>query len=228
MRVLLVEDDIPTARSLEVMLRSENFDVFWTDLGEEAIDLGKLHDYGVILLDLGLPDMSGHDVLQSWRKAGVKTPVIILTALSGVEDKVAGLGYGADGYMTKPFHKDELVARMHAAVRSFRGHDARVVTGELVVDLRQKTAEIGGVPLQLTDREFRALALLCQRKGTTLTPPMLFNHCYGGWDGSGLPVIDQLVDTLRQKLARASHGVNFIHSVWDMGYVLRAPSATAS
>jgi two-component system cell cycle response regulator CtrA len=225
MRVLLVEDDAPTAQSIELMLRSENFEVFWTDLGEEAIDLGMLYDYGVILLDLGLPDMSGHDVLQSWRMSGVKTPVIILTALSTVEDKVAGLGYGADDYMTKPFHKDELVARMHAAARSVNGHDARVVTGELVVDLRQKTAEIGGVSLQLTDEEYRALALLCRRKGTTLTPPMLFNHLYGGWDGTGLPVVEQLVNMLRQKLAAASRGGDYIQSVWGRGYVLREPRA---
>src|SRR6476659_1509060 len=117
MRVLLVEDDSATAQSIELMLKSESFNVYATDLGEEAIDLGKIYDYDIILLDLNLPDMSGFDVLRKLRISRVKTPILILTGLAGIEDKVRGLGFGADDYMTKPFHEDELIARIHAIVR---------------------------------------------------------------------------------------------------------------
>src|SRR4026208_1010975 len=117
MRVLLIEDDSAVAQSIELMLKSESFNVYTTDLGEEGVDLGKLYDYDIILLDLNLPDMSGFAVLRSPRAPHAKTPPLILTGLAGIEDKVRGLGFGADDYMTKPFPKDELGGRIHAIVR---------------------------------------------------------------------------------------------------------------
>jgi DNA-binding response OmpR family regulator len=105
MRVLLIEDDSATAQSIQLMLKSESFNVYTTDLGEEGIDLGKLYEYDIVLLDLNLPDMSGFEVLRSLRVSKVKTPILILSGFSGIEDKVKGLGFGADDYMTKPFHK---------------------------------------------------------------------------------------------------------------------------
>src|SRR3972149_6001699 len=124
------------------MLRSEGFNVYTTDLGEEGVDLGKLYDYDIILLDLNLPDMSGFEVLRSLRVSKVKTGVLILSGLAGVEDKVKGLGFGADDYMTKPFHKDELVARIHAIVRRSTGHArAGIETGDLRGNLDTKTVE---------------------------------------------------------------------------------------
>src|ERR1035437_3321428 len=120
MRVLLIEDDSATAHSIELMLKSESFNVYTTDLGEEAVDLGKLYDYDIILLDLNLPDMSGFAGLGSLRVLQVKQPTLILSGLAGIEDKVKGLGFGADDYMTKPSHKDELLARIHAIVRRDR------------------------------------------------------------------------------------------------------------
>src|SRR3954462_1665113 len=132
MRVLLIEDDRAVTQSIELMLKSESFNVFTTDLGEEGVDLGKLYDYDIILLDLNLPDMSGYDVLRTLRVAKIKTPILILSGSAGIEDKVKGLGYGADDYLTKPFHKDELVARIHAIVRRAQGHAQSVVqTGDL-------------------------------------------------------------------------------------------------
>src|SRR5258708_5600706 len=124
MRVLLIEDDSAVAQSIELMLKSESFNVYTTDLGEEGVDLGKLYDYDIILLDLNLPDMSGYDVLKQLRVSKIKTPILILSGLAGIEDKVKGLGVGADDYMTKPFHKDELVARIHAMGRRARGRGA--------------------------------------------------------------------------------------------------------
>jgi len=128
MRVLLIEDDSATAQSIELMLKSESFNVYTTDLGEEGVDLGKLFDYDIILLDLNLPDMSGYEVLRTLRLSKVKTPILILSGMAGIEDKVRGLGFGADDYMTKPFHKDELVARIRAVVRRSKGHAQSVIT----------------------------------------------------------------------------------------------------
>src|SRR5450759_2893402 len=177
MRVLLIEDDSATAQSIELMLKSESFNVYTTDLGEEGVDLGKLYDYDIILLDLNLPDMSGFEVLRSLRVSKVKTPILILSGLAGIEDKVKGLGFGADDYMTKPFHKDELIARIHAIVRRSKGHAQSVInTGDLVVNLDTKTVEVGGQRVHLTGKEYQMLELLSLRKGTTLTKEMFLNH----------------------------------------------------
>ena len=151
MRVLLIEDDSATAQSIELMLQSEGFNVYTTDLGEEGVDLGKLYDYDIILLDLNLPDMSGYEVLKTLRIAKVGTPILILSGLVGIEDKVRGLGFGADDYMTKPFHKDELVARIHAIVRRSKGHAQSVIeTGNLRVNLDTKTVDVNGQRVHLT------------------------------------------------------------------------------
>jgi len=193
MRVLLIEDDSAVAQSIELMLKSESFNVYTTDLGEEGVDLGKLYDYDIILLDLNLPDMSGYDVLKQLRVSKIKTPILILSGLAGIEDKVKGLGVGADDYMTKPFHKDELVARIHAIVRRSKGHAQSVIqTGDLVVNLDTKTVEVGGQRVHLTGKEYQMLELLSLRKGTTLTKEMFLNHLYGGMDEPELKIIDVL------------------------------------
>jgi two-component system, cell cycle response regulator CtrA len=225
MRVLLIEDDNSTAQSIELMLKSESFNVFTTDLGAEGSDLGKLYDYEIILLDLNLPDMSGFEVLRTLRIAKIKTPILILSGIGGIEDKVKGLGFGADDYMTKPFHKDELVARIHAIVRRSQGHAQSVVqTGDLTVNLDQKTAEIDGARVHLTGKEYQMLELLCLRKGTTLTKEMFLNQLYGGMDEPEIKIIDVFMCKLRKKLANASDGKDYVETVWGRGYVLRDPS----
>ena len=221
MRVLLIEDDASVAASVELMLKSESFNTYTTDLGEEGVDLGKLYDYDIILLDLNLPDMSGYEVLRSLRVAKVKTPILILSGMAGIEDKVKGLGFGADDYLTKPFHKDELVARIHAIVRRSKGHAESVVTtGDLVVNLDQKTVEVSGARVHLTGKEYQMLELLSLRKGTTLTKEMFLNHLYGGMDEPELKIIDVFICKLRKKLANASGGQNYIETMWGRGYVL--------
>jgi two-component system cell cycle response regulator CtrA len=222
MRVLLIEDDRTIAQSIELMLNSESFKVYTTDLGEEGIDLGKLYDYDIILLDLNLPDMSGYKVLRSLRVSKVKTPILILTGLGGIEDKVRGLGFGADDYMTKPFHKDELVARIHAIVRRSKGHAESVInTGDLCVNLDAKTVKIGEVHVHLTRKEYQILELLSLRRGTTLTKEMFLNNLYGGMDEPVIKIIDVFMCKLRKKLANASDGKEYIETVWGRGYVLR-------
>jgi len=141
MRILLIEDDRAAAQSIELMLRPERFNVYTTDLGEEGVDLGKLYDYDIILLDLNLPDISGFEVLRTLRVSKVKTPILILSGLGGIEDKCKGLGFGADDYITKPFHKDELVARIHAIVRRSKGYAESVIEiGDLVIKTRQQNS----------------------------------------------------------------------------------------
>ena len=132
MRVLLVEDDPTTSKSIELMLTNANLNIYCTDLGEEGIDLAKLYDYDLILLDLNLPDMHGHDVLKQLRMARIETPILILSGADDTDNKIKGFGFGADDYLTKPFHREELVARIHAIIRRSKGHSQSVInTGSL-------------------------------------------------------------------------------------------------
>jgi two-component system cell cycle response regulator CtrA len=222
MRVLLVEDDCATAQSVELMLKSESFNVYTTDLGGEGVDLGKLYDYDIILLDLNLPDMSGFEVLRSLRVSKVRTPILVLSGLAGIQDKVKSLGFGADDYVTKPFHKKELVARIHAIIRRSKGHAHSVIqTGDLVVNVDTKAVEISGQRVELTNREYQVMELLSLRKGTPLSKETFLNHLYGGMDEPTQKIVDVFVCKLRKKLSRASNGKDYIDTVWGHGYVLR-------
>jgi two-component system, cell cycle response regulator CtrA len=224
MRVLLIEDDTATAQSIELMLKSENFNVYATDLGEEGIDLGKIYDYDIILLDLNLPDLSGFEVLRSLRVSKVKTPVLILSGLAGIEDRVKGLGFGADDYLTKPFHKDELVARIYAIVRRSKGHAESVIQiGDLQINLDSKTVAVKSGRVHLTTKEYQMLELLALRKGMTLTKEMFLNNLYGGMNEPEIKIIDVFICKLRKKLADASYGNEYIETVWGRGYRLHEP-----
>ena len=224
MRILLVEDDPTTSRSIELMLSHANLNVYATDLGEEGIDLAKLYDYDLILLDLNLPDMNGHDVLRQLRLARVDTPILILTGEDDTENKIKGFGFGADDYMTKPFHREELVARIHAIIRRSKGHSQSILkTGSISVNLDAKTVEVDGRTVHLTGKEYQILELLSLRKGTTLTKEMFLNHLYGGMDEPELKIIDVFICKLRKKLSAATGNENHIETVWGRGYVLRDP-----
>ncbi|HEX9768832.1 MAG TPA: response regulator transcription factor [Kiloniellales bacterium] len=225
MRVLLVEDDSATAQSIEMMLRSESYVCDTTDMGEDGLEIGKLYDYDIIVLDLMLPDIDGYEVLRRLRAARVQTPILILSGLSGLDDKIKGLGVGADDYLTKPFDKRELIARIQAIVRRSKGHpDSIIQTGKLKVNLDARTVEVDGQPLHLTGKEYGILELLSLRKGTTLTKEMFLNHLYGGMDEPELKIIDVFVCKLRKKLSAATGGENYIETVWGRGYVLRDPA----
>jgi two-component system cell cycle response regulator CtrA len=227
-RVLLVEDDPSTAKSIELMLSHANLNVYSTDLGEEGIDLAKLYDYDLILLDINLPDMNGHEVLRQLRLSRIETTILILSGEDGTESKLKGFGFGADDYMTKPFHREELVARIHAIIRRSKGHAQSIIkTGVIAVNLDAKTVEVDSSPVHLTGKEYQMLELLSLRKGTTLTKEMFLNHLYGGMDEPELKIIDVFICKLRKKLTEATGGDNHIETVWGRGYVLRDPEPMA-
>jgi two-component system cell cycle response regulator CtrA len=229
MRILLVEDDPTTSRSIELMLTHANLNVYCTDMGEDGVDLAKLYDYDLILLDLNLPDMSGHEVLRQIRQSRVETPILILSGSDDTENKLKGFGFGADDYLTKPFHREELVARIHAIIRRSKGHSQSIIrTGRVAINLDAKTVEVEGKAVHLTGKEYQMLELLSLRKGTTLTKEMFLNHLYGGMDEPELKIIDVFICKLRKKLAEATGGANYIETVWGRGYVLRDPATTAA
>jgi two-component system, cell cycle response regulator CtrA len=224
MRILLIEDDPVVAQSIELMLSTGPFEVETTSLGGDGVDIGKLDRHDLILLDLNLPDMSGYDVLRVLRVAKVQTPILILSGLATIENKVKGLGFGADDYLTKPFHKDELVARIHAIVRrSARDAEPVIQCGDLIIKQQLKRAHVAGRPVPLTTREFQLLELLALRQGSTITKEMILNRMYGGMDEPELKIIDVYICKLRKKLAAASGGRDYIETVWGRGYMLREP-----
>ena len=226
MRVLLIEDDPSTQQSLKMMLESSSMVVDATDLGEDGLEIGKLYDYDIIILDLMLPDIDGMEVLRRLRDARVVTPVLILSGLTESENKVKGLSSGADDYLTKPFNKAELLARIQAIVRRSQGHSQSMIeTGKLSVNLDARSVDVNGQSIHLTGKEYGILELLSLRKGTTLTKEMFLNHLYGGMDEPELKIIDVFICKLRKKLSTATEGESYIETVWGRGYVMRDPDA---
>ena len=173
--------------------------------------------------------MSGFDVLRKLRVSKVRTPILILSGLVAIEDKIKGLGYGADDYMTKPFHKDELVARIQALVRRSKGHAQSVIsTDDLCINLDTKMVDVNGARVYLTDKEYQMLELLALRRGTTLNKEIFLSHLYGGMDEPDMKIIDVFICKLRKKLANASGGKNYIETVWGRGYLMPEQSEVAA
>lgn len=226
MRILLIEDDKSTAQSIQLALAPENMVCDITDHGAEGYEVAKLYDYDLIILDLMLPDIDGYEVLLRLRSAKIKIPILILSGLSGSEQKIKGLGFGADDYLTKPFNRGELIARIQAIVRRSKGHSESVIRfDKACVNLDNRTVEVDGKPVHLTSKEYAILELLAMRKGTVLTKEIFLNHLYGGIDEPELKIIDVFICKLRKKLYDASGGRNYIETVWGRGYMLREDEA---
>src|SRR4029434_9418000 len=156
-------------QSIELILKSEGYIVDTTDLGEDGLEIGKLYDYDIIILDLMLPDIDGYEVLRRLRASKVSTPILILSGLSEMDNKLKGLGFGADDFLTKPFDRRELVARIQAIVRRSKGHsESTIRTGKLVVNLDTRVVLVEDQPVHLTGKEYGILELLSLRKGTPL------------------------------------------------------------
>ena len=224
MRALVVEDDPVSARLIEQALKAENMVSEAAGCGEDGIELAKLYDFDIIVLDLRLPDIDGYEVVRRLRTAKVETPILILSGRSDPTDKVRGLMGGADDYLTKPFNKAELVARIQAIVRRSKGHAESVIrTGKLLLNMDARSVEADGRRLHVTGKEYSILELLSLRKGTTLTKEMFLDHLYGGMDEPEVKIIDVFICKLRKKLAEATGGEHYIETVWGRGYVLKDP-----
>ncbi len=230
MRALMIEDDPVSARLIEHALKGENMVCEPATNGEDGLELAKLYDFDIIVLDLRLPDIDGYEVVRRLRAGRVQTPVLILSGRSDATDKVRGLVGGADDYLTKPFNKAELIARIQAIVRRSKGHAESIIrTGKLTVNMDARSVEADGRRLHVTGKEYSILELLSLRKGTTLTKEMFLDHLYGGMDEPELKIIDVFICKLRKKLAEATGGEHYIETVWGRGYVLKDPErVTAS
>lgn len=223
MRVLLVEDDLTAARGITLMLKDSGAVVDHTDTGEEALELTRHYEYDVVLLDLLLPDIEGYEVVRRMRIARNDTPVLILSGLSRPQSKVKGLGMGADDYITKPFDKAELLARMQAVVRRCKGFSQPALrVGALELNLDSREVTVDGRDIHLTGKEYSILELLVLRKGMVLTKEAFLNHLYGGMDEPEMKIIDVFICKLRKKLAQAGAGA-LIGTVWGRGYMIREP-----
>nr|WP_310522081.1 response regulator transcription factor [Polymorphobacter sp.] len=225
MRVLLIEDDRAMARSVELMLDEAGFEHETAGTGEIALEYARTYEFDVIMLDLTLPDLHGHEVLKRLRMLRITTPVLILSGDSETGSKVTGFGAGADDYVTKPFDKSELMARVHALVRRSQGHaQSLIVTGPVSIDLAARTVEVDGRRVGLTGKEYAILEMLSLRKGMTLTKEMFLTHLYGGRDEPELKIIDVFICKLRKKLHQAgAPSSGCIETVWGRGYSLRDP-----
>ena len=218
MRVLLIEDEPTTAKSIELMLGTEGFNVYTTDLGEEGLDLGKLYDYDIILLDLNLPDMHGYDVLKKLRTAKVSTPVLILSGIGEMDSKVRALGFGADDYVTKPFSPREVGLRIRAILRRGEKPEERIKAGPISIDPARHEVRVDGKRVHLTSLEFKLLRTLMQRRGRVQDRDKLLNEVWGYEAVIDTRTVDTHVRRLREKLGEAG---DVIETVRGFGYRLR-------
>ena len=229
MRALIAAADVITAASIKVALAEENLICDTTDLGEDGLEISKLHDYDIILLDLTRRGIQGLEVVRSLHAAGLQTPILMVSDVAELDHKIKRLGFGADDFLTMPFDRRELVARVRAiARRSKTPSEATIQTGKLLVNLDTRVVTVDDQPLHLTCKEYAILELLCLRKGMTLTKEMFLNHLYGGMDEPKLKIIDVFVCHLRKKLAQATGGNHYIETVWGRGYRLSDPASMSA
>lgn len=227
MRVLLVDDDKSMCYGIATQLGERDVVCDTVHLGDDCLNKVRVQDYDIILLDLILPDVSGYDLLRRLRMKNVNVPVLILSTLSDTDRKVQGFDYGADDYLSKPFNKEELFARVDALVRRSKGHSGNVIKiGSLSVYLKDKYAEVEGVRLSLTNKEYTILELLALHKGCTLHKDVFFSHLYCGIDVPEVKIIDVFVCKIRRKIQEIlNHDPGYIKTVWGRGYVLEEAAA---
>ncbi|AGB70497.1 MULTISPECIES: response regulator transcription factor [Rhizobium] len=220
MRILIVEDDINLNRQLAEALKEAGYVVDTAFDGEEGHFLGDTEPYDAIILDIGLPEMDGITVLEKWRGAGRTVPVLLLTARDRWSDKVAGIDAGADDYVAKPFHVEEVLARIRALIRRAAGHaSSEIVCGPVRLDTKSSKATVDGKPLKLTSHEYRLLAYLMHHKGEVVSRTELVEHMYDQDFDRDSNTIEVFVGRLRKKM-----GVDLIETVRGLGYRIQAPT----
>lgn len=231
MRILLIEDDLHTGEVIQNFLKRENLNCDLVTSAAGALEFTRLCRYELLIVDIGLPDSSGHELLQQLRNRSVKCPILILSGYQSTQDKVRALGYGADDYMTKPFVSEELIVRIKALLRRAEGHSSSIITvGELQLNLEARVIEVRGKPMALTEKEYQILEFLLLRKGATLTKNNFLNRLYSGMDEPEAKIIDVFMCKIRKKLEDilGPSGRDYIETIWGRGYVLREPPQTTA
>jgi two-component system OmpR family response regulator len=217
MRILIVEDDPNLNRQLHEALIGAGYAVDRAFDGEEGHFLGDSEPYDAVILDVGLPSMDGISVLERWRRDGRLMPVLILTARDRWSDKVAGIDAGADDYVTKPFHIEEVLARLRALIRRAAGHaSSEINCGPLRLDTKASKASVDGTPLKLTSHEYRLLAYLMHHHGEIVSRTELIEHLYDQDFDRDSNTIEVFVGRLRRKI-----GIDLIETVRGLGYRMR-------
>ena len=221
MRILIVEDDADLSRQLKSAFKDAGYAVDVAMDGEEGHFLGDTEPYDAVILDLGLPLIDGVSVLQKWRADGKKFPVLILTARDQWSEKVAGFDAGADDYLTKPFHVEELMARLRALLRRAAGHTTDTIElGDLMVDNRAARAFVDGMAIKLTSHEFRLLSYMAAHKGRVISRTELVEHIYDQDFDRDSNTIEVFVGRLRKKI-----DTQRIETVRGLGYRLLDPDS---
>jgi two-component system OmpR family response regulator len=224
MRVLVVEDDPDLNRQLRAALSDAGYAVDSASDGEEAHHLGDTEPYDAVVLDIGLPKLDGLSVLEAWRRAGRAMPVLILTARDRWSDKVQGFDAGADDYVAKPFHMEEVLARLRALLRRAAGHaSSEMVCGPVRLDARSGRVTVEGNPVRLTSHEYRLLAYLMHHQGRVVSRTELVEHLYQQDFDRDSNTIEVFVGRVRRKL-----GVDIVQTVRGLGYVAIAPADARS
>lgn len=224
MRVLIIEDNHSTAQTIELALTKEGIVCDRAELGEEGLEVSKLYDYDLIILDIMLPDMNGYDVLKSIRSSRKPVPVLILSGLGASEDKIKGLGFGADDFLSKPFNMGELIARVKAIIRRWQGHsDSIIEVADLRINMDSHTTSIKSEAIHLTAKEQALLEFMAMKKGHVVTKEQFLTHLYNGMDDPELKIVDVFVHKVRKKIMQVS-GENYIQTFWGRGYALKAPA----
>lgn len=221
MRVLLVEDHRPLSRALRRGLEEEGLAVDLAEDGEEADFKARGASYDAIVLDVMLPKKDGLTLLHEWRRDGLQTHVLMLTARDSIEDKVRGLDSGADDYLTKPFQLEELLARLRALIRRrYHAKDPVLRVGDLEIDTAAHQVRRAGQPIHLTPREYALLEFLALHRGKVVTRSMIWEHLYDEYDENTSNVVDVYIRYLRTKIDKG-HAQPLIHTRWGEGYLLR-------
>ena len=216
LRALVVEDDPDLNRQLRQALLDSGFAVDTAHDGEDGFFLGDTEPYDIVILDIGLPKMDGISILEQWRRAGRNMPVIILTARDRWSDKVAGIDAGADDYLAKPFHMEELLARVRAQVRRFAGHaKSEIECGPLRLDTRTARVTCNGQPIKLTSHEYRLLAYLMHHNERVVSRTELVEHLYDQDFDRDSNTIEVFIGRLRKKIP-----ADMIKTVRGLGYRL--------
>ena len=223
MRALLMENDALTARSIELALSEDGILCDSFSCGEDIM-VSQCQFYDICICDLGLGsnNFDGCDLILQLRAANIRIPILIVSGMSSVENKVRGLGFGADDFLAKPFNRSELVARVQAIVRRSKGHPSSIIKiGKLSINIDNRTVEVAGKPIHLTSKEYAICELLALRPNTVLTKEMFLNHLYAGIDEPELKIIDVFVCKLRKKIAQECDGESYIETMWGRGYMMK-------